>query len=201
MLEAGLAGVEVAPATQGVFLGDERLGAFWAEVERRRAVVFVHPSTRGLDLPVMAEAYLWNAVGNPVETAIAAAQLVMAGVVERHPELRIVLAHGGGVLPRLAGRLARAHAVRPEARARLAAAPADSLRRLHYDTITHDREQLRRLVAWAGSDRVLLGSDRPFDLADDDPVATVRALGLAADDEARVMGGNASRLFGLAGRD
>ena len=122
--------------------------------------------------------------------------LAAAGVLERYPGLMILLAHGGGGLPALRGRLQRAHTVRPEARSGAAAGPAESLRRFWFDSLTHDRGVLAGLVAWAGADRVLLGSDRPFDMGTDRPVDDIRALRLGAGEEL-VLGGNACRLLGL----
>ncbi|MGH9064492.1 MAG: amidohydrolase family protein [Acidimicrobiales bacterium] len=197
-MASGLAGVEVAPSVDGTFLGDDRFLPFFEAAEALGALVFVHPASHGLGMSVFGEHYLWNSVANPVETAAAAARLVVSGVLERHPGLRILLAHGGGVLPAVTGRLRRAHQVRPEARARLSAGPEESLGRFLHDTVTHDRRLLRLLVELAGADHVLLGSDRPFDMGTDCPVDEVRALGLAPEDEARVLGGNAAALLGLA---
>jgi aminocarboxymuconate-semialdehyde decarboxylase len=95
------------------------------------------------------------------------------------------------------GRLRKAHGFQPEARSRLADGPDASLRRLHYDTVTHDPDLLRDLIAYAGADRVLLGSDRPFDMGSADPVGEVRALGLKPEAERAVLGANAARLLGL----
>ena len=193
----GLGGVEVAASVAGAWLGDDRFLPFWEAAEATRAVILVHPTTRGFDLPVFQAYYLWNTVGNPLETAVTGASMVMAGVLERFPRLRVVLAHGGGALPAVRGRLRKAHAFQPEARSRLADGPDASLRRLHYDTVTHDPDLLRDLIAYAGADRVLLGSDRPFDMGSADPVGDVRALGLEPEAERAVLGANAARLLGL----
>lgn len=196
LVTTGLAGVELTPEIAGRYLGDDAFRPFWAAAEESGAVVFIHPATRGLALPVFGDYYLWNSVANPVETAIAATHLVMAGVLERHPALKIVLAHGGGALWAVRGRLRRAYAQVPAARARLREAPDVSLARLYHDTVTHDETLLRRLIDDAGPEHVLLGSDRPFDMGSDDPVGEVRALGLPAAAEAAVLGGNAARLLG-----
>ena len=95
------------------------------------------------------------------------------------------------------GRLRRAFAVRPEARARSADGPDAALRRFYFDTVTHDRALLADLVGYAGADHVLLGSDRPFDMGSGQPAQEVRALRLSAADEHRILGGNASRLLAL----
>ena len=196
LLADGLAGVELTPGIAGRYLGDDAFEPFWEAAEDAGAVLFVHPATRGLALPVFGEYYLWNSVANPVETATAAAHLVTAGVLERHPRLKIVLAHGGGALWAVRGRLRRAHTQVPAARSRLREPPDASLARFYHDTVTHNPVLLRRLIEDAGPDHVLLGSDRPFDMGTDDPVGDVRALALPAGDEAAVLGGNAARLLG-----
>ncbi|HEV3290083.1 MAG TPA: amidohydrolase family protein, partial [Streptosporangiaceae bacterium] len=170
---------------------------FWAAAEAAGALVFIHPASQGLGMPALAGYYLWNSVGNPLETAVTAAHIAVSGVLERHPDLRVVLAHGGGALPVVRGRLRRAFAVREEARARARAGPDESLRRFYYDTVTHDRDLLADLVRYAGAGQVVLGTDRPFDMGTDDPVAEVRALGLGGAEDL-VLGGNAARLLGLA---
>jgi aminocarboxymuconate-semialdehyde decarboxylase len=197
VLGAGLAGVEVPASVGGAYLGEPRFEPFWEAAAAGGALVFVHPTTRGFDDPAFAEHYLWNTVGNPLETTICAAQMTMAGVMERHSRLRVMLAHGGGVLPTLRGRLRHAHRFQPDASARLREPPPDSIRRFLFDTVIHDADLLRALVGFAGADRVLLGTDYPFDMADPDPVATIRSCGLDDADEAAVMGGNAAALLGL----
>ena len=199
MAAPGVVGAEVAASVRGAYLGEDRFLPFWEAAEASRALVLVHPTTKGFDLPVFGEHYLWNTVANPLETAVTAAHLVMAGVLERFPGLRVVLAHGGGALLALRGRLRYAHGFQPQARARLSESPDASLRRLHYDTVTHDADLLRSLVAYAGADHVLLGSDHPFDMGTTRPVDEVRELGLTPDEEAAVLGGNAQRLIGLRG--
>jgi aminocarboxymuconate-semialdehyde decarboxylase len=197
MASGAFAGVEITAGVGGAQLGDERLAPFWAAAEETGALVFVHPTTRGFTAPVFAEHYLWNLVGNPMETTVAAAHLVLSGVLERHPELRVLLAHGGGAVLALRGRLRHGHATVAAARGRLGEPPERSLRRLYYDTVVHDPELLAQLVAFAGADHVLLGSDHPFDMADPRPADTVAAAGLDPAEEAAVLGGSAARLLGV----
>jgi aminocarboxymuconate-semialdehyde decarboxylase len=196
----GLAGVEVAASVRGAYLGDDRFRPFWAAAEETGALVFVHPSTRGFGQAVFAEYFLWNSVGNPLETTIAAAHMIMAGVLEAHPRLKVLLAHGGGTILHLRGRLRHAQRVSPHARSRLRGSVEDSLRRFYFDTITHDERLLRDLVDYAGADHVLLGSDYPFDMSVERPADPVRSLGLPPHAEALVLGGNARRL-GLVAAD
>jgi len=194
----GMRGVEVPASVAGSYLGDDKFTPFWEAAADTGALVFVHPTTTGLGIAGLDDHYLWNSVGNPLETTIAGAQLVVNGLLERHPGLKILLAHGGGALPALRGRLWRAFAVRPEARADSDAGPDDSLRRLYFDSLTHDSAVLADLVAFAGAGQVLLGSDRPFDMGTDRPVEEIRALGLPAQDEQLLLGGNAARLLKLS---
>jgi aminocarboxymuconate-semialdehyde decarboxylase len=200
LMAAGeLSGVEIAASVRGTYLGDDRFEPFWAAAAETNAVVFIHPTTRGFDASVFGEYYLWNAVGNPMETTVTAAHMVLAGVFERHPDLRVVLAHGGGALLALRGRLRHAHEVQPPARARLTASPEESIKRFYFDTVVHDRALLRALVDFAGPEHVLLGSDYPFDMGDLRPAEIVRAAGLMPEVEAAILSRNAERLLAAAG--
>jgi aminocarboxymuconate-semialdehyde decarboxylase len=196
VMERGLLrGVEVAASVRGVFLGDDRFEPFWEAAEATGALVFVHPTTRGFDSPAFQDYYLWNTVANPLETATTAAHMVVAGVMERHPGLHVLLVHGGGALLAVRGRMRHAHGFQPQARSRLRESPDESIRRFHFDTLTHDDALLRALIEYAGPDHVLLGSDYPFDMGDARQVDTVRALGLAPEVEEAILGGNAERLL------
>jgi aminocarboxymuconate-semialdehyde decarboxylase len=183
-----LPGVEIPASVGGDYLGHDRFEPFWTAAAQAGAVVFIHPTTRAFDWP---DYYLWNTVGNPFETTITGAHMVMAGVLERHPDLRVVLAHGGGALPALRGRLRHAHEAIGAARARLRGSPEASIKRFYFDTVTHDPAVLRELAAFAGADHIVLGTDHPFDMGDHDPVATVRAAGL----DPHELGDTARRLL------
>jgi aminocarboxymuconate-semialdehyde decarboxylase len=195
MGDGRLVGAELAASVDGDYLGHERFRDFWAAAEETQALVFIHPTTRGFDLPVFDDYYLWNAVGNPVETTITAAQMVMAGVLEAHPRLRVLLAHAGGAVLALRGRLRHAHSFQPQAQARLGESPEESLRRFYYDTVTHDAGLLRQVIDFVGADRVLCGSDYPFDMGVETPAEPVRALGLPPEEEEAILSGNALRLI------
>lgn len=194
MRELRLSGVEIAASVR-IYLGDDRFRPFWEAAEETGALVFIHPTTRGFDQAVFNDYYLWNAVGNPLETTVTTTHMVMAGVMEAHPRLKVLLAHGGGALVALRGRLRRAYEAVAPARVRLRHDPEASIRRFYFDTVVHDGPVLRSLVAFAGADHVVLGSDYPFDMGADRPVDAVRALELPPADEAAILGGNAGRLL------
>ena len=185
-----LRGVEIPAAPGGSFLGEPRFREFWAAAEETGVLVFVHPSARGFALHVMDEHYFWTTLGNPFETTVTAAHMLAAGIFDEHPRLEVLLAHGGGALPALRGRLAREQQVHPPGRD-----VGASLRRFHVDTVVHDVDVLRGLVDLFGADRVLLGSDYPFDMGTERPTEIVRALGLPSEEEELILGGNALRLL------
>jgi aminocarboxymuconate-semialdehyde decarboxylase len=191
MRDGRLRGVEIPAAPDGAYLGDARFRDFWAAAEQTNALVFVHPSTRGFALPVMDEHYMWNTIGNPLETTVTAAHMVGAGVFDEHPRLRVLLAHGGGGLAALRGRLAREQQIHPPRRD-----VGTAIRRFYVDTVVHDADVLRGLVEFFGADHVLCGSDYPFDMGIERPAEIVRALGLPAEDEAKILAGNALGLLG-----
>jgi aminocarboxymuconate-semialdehyde decarboxylase len=196
MARPGLGGVELPASFGGHYLGHERFEPLWQAAEDTGALVFVHPTTQGFGQALFQEYYLWNTVGNPLETAITAAHMTFAGVLESHPGLRVLLAHGGGAIAPLRGRLRHAWSFQPQARSRLERSPEESLARFLYDTVVHDDDVLAGLVRWVGAEHVLLGSDYPFDMGEPRPVERVRALGLPAEEERLVLGGNAERLLG-----
>ncbi|MGI5379174.1 amidohydrolase family protein [Streptomyces sp. CA-251387] len=201
-LEQGLRGVEIsshAPGpggTREVELSDPRLAPFWARAEEKGALIFLHPFGCTLD-ERLDRWYLSNTVGQPTENAVALSHLIFSGVLDRHPGLKLVAAHGGGYLPTHIGRSDHAWRVRPDARS-CSREPSSYLRRLYFDSLVHDPLVLRALIGTVGPDRVLLGSDFPFDMGTDDPLGALRAAGLPDHDFHAVRGGNAAALLDLA---
>jgi aminocarboxymuconate-semialdehyde decarboxylase len=193
VVSRGLAGVEISSFAGDVELSDERLEPLWARAEELGAVVFLHPFGCSLD-ERLDRYYLSNTVGQPVENAVALSHLIFSGVLDRHPRLRLVAAHGGGYLPTAIGRSDHAWRVRPEAR-RCAHLPSSYLSRIWFDTVVHDVLALRHLIENAGVSQVVLGSDYPFDMGLDDPVAFVRGAGLPDEVERRILSGNAHALL------
>ena len=200
VLECGLLGVEIGsfaatpddPARSTVELSDPRLEPFWSRAAELGALVFLHPFGCSLD-ERLDRFYLANTVSQPAENAVALSHLIFGGVLDRHPELKVLAAHGGGYLPTSLGRSDHAWKVRPDAHV-CAQPPSSYLKRLYFDSLVHSAAELRALVAAAGAEQVLLGSDYPFDMGSDNPVRDVQDAGLPAADEASVLAGNAAAL-------
>jgi aminocarboxymuconate-semialdehyde decarboxylase len=192
----GAVGLHVGTSIAGRRLDEPDFDVFWQAAARAGLPVEIHPDFTYDRHPALSPYYLNNVVGLPLETTLTIERLICAGVLDRHPDLRIVLLHAGGFFPYQAGRLRHAHTVRPE----LADSPADPwtyFGQVVVDAITHDPEALRYLISRVGADNVLLGTDLPFDMAPPDPMGLVRA---ATDDPEildKVAGANATRLYGL----
>jgi aminocarboxymuconate-semialdehyde decarboxylase len=192
----GLKGVEISTAVNGLELDDPSLQPFWAQAEALGALVFIHPfgSTLG---ERTATHYLVNTIGQPLETTIALSHLIFGGVLDAHPGLKLVAAHGGGYLPTSIGRSDHAFKVRPEAAAKTRQAPSAYLKKIWFDTVVYDALALRHLVDRVGASQVVVGTDYPFDmgaydvhtLVDDTP-------GLSECEREDILGGNAARLIG-----
>lgn len=195
--DLGFRAVELATNVEGEELSADRLGPFWARAEELGIVVFLHSA--GFTHPArFTEHYFINIVGHPLETTLAASHLIFGGVMERHPELKIVLPHGGGYLPAYAARMDHAYHARADVRQGLATAPGEYLRRFYFDTVVFEPDQLGFLIDKYGADHVVLGSDYPYDMGESDPNGLIsRVPGLADDDAAAIRGGNALRLLGL----
>jgi len=200
MTDLRLSGIEIASNVNGEDLGHDRYRPFWEAVEGLGAVVFVHPAYfEQIGMKRMTDFYLRNLLGNPMETAQFGAHLIFSGILEAYPRLKIVLAHGGGVLPYLLGRMDHGYHVRPEPKRRIPRPPSEYLSMFYFDIITHHRLALRYLVNLVGADQVLLGSDYPYDMGYNDPVQVVNQLpDLSQVEREKILGGNALRLLGRA---
>ncbi|MGI5459124.1 amidohydrolase family protein [Streptomyces sp. CA-249302] len=195
-LEQGLRGVEISSHAPARELSDPAYEPFWSRAEETGALLFLHPFGCTLD-ERLDQWYLSNTVGQPAENAVALSQLIFSGVLDRHPGLKVIAAHGGGYLPTHIGRSDHAWRARPDAQG-CAREPSSYLPRLYFDSLVHDPEVLHALIGAAGADRVLLGSDFPFDMGTADPIAALRAARLPDHDFHAVRGGNAAALLNLS---
>src|SRR5215468_5038955 len=195
--ELDLRGVEINPSVNGMDLTDPRLNLekFFAKVQELDVVIFMHPIgfTSGERL---VDHYFNNVIGNPLETTVAASHLIFDGVMERHPKLKVVLPHAGGYLAHYWARMDHAHRARADCRTVIRKAPSSYLKKMYFDTIAFDPAMLRHMVDQYGAGHVLLGSDYPYDMGVDDPVAFVASVPrLKRDERTMIEGGNAARLL------
>jgi len=195
--EHGFRSVELGCRVRGQLLADPRFRPVLKRAQELGVFIFTHPYVAGALPPDLACYYLGNLAGIPLDTALMAAHLMFSGTLDALPDLKIVLAHGGGYLPYQIGRLEHGYQVRKEPKANSASSPLTLLRRFYFDALTHDADALRFLVGKAGADRVTIGTDAPFDMAEDDPVAMINALpGLTDEQRERILGLNALELLG-----
>jgi aminocarboxymuconate-semialdehyde decarboxylase len=193
--ELGLRVVNISSSYHGVYVGDPAYHPFWAAVAGLGVTVWIHPE--GAADAWFQRYALWNSAGQSIEETRAMASLIYEGVMHRHPELKVVMAHGGGYFPHYMGRMDRNTANRPDTvRNTGGRKPSEFLRSFHYDTCVYDPQVLKVLLERVGADRLVMGSDYP--VGEPDPVGWLRAAGVAGDDLAAIAGGNAARLLGRA---
>lgn len=196
--QLGLRGVEVPPNVQGQGLDEPQFEVFWDAAEALRMVVCIHPF-EAAPHGMLARYNLGNLVGNLYDTGLAAALLIYGGVLERHPQLRVVLYHAGGAFPSLLGRLDNGYHLSPECRNAIPRPPSTYVDQFCFDSIAFRQDMLHYLIDTYGAEHLVLGSDYPLPAGLAHPVAAVKALGLAPAAEEAVLGGNAQRLLRLSG--
>jgi aminocarboxymuconate-semialdehyde decarboxylase len=194
--QLGFRGVQILTNVNGRELSDWAFAPFWKRAEELGVLVVIHPNGF-TEASRLSRFYFNNIIGNPLETAIALHYLIFDGVLERHPDLKILAVHGGGYLASYSGRIDHAWGARSDAQAGLPHPPTTYLKRLYFDTVVFTPHQLRELVHVYGADRILMGTDYPFDMADYDPVGHVCGADFDAETTAAICGGNARRLLGL----
>ena len=193
--ELGCRGIYLGTNIRGKELTDPLFLPVFERIQALQAPVFLHP-LNVIGSQRLTNYYLHNLLGNPFDTAVAAANLIFSGLLDRFPKLQVCLPHAGGALPYLIGRLDRGWKVRDECKA-LKKPPSSYLRRFTYDTISHAPASLKYLIDLVGADRVVMGSDFCFDMGYERPVKAVTALKLSRNDQEKILGGNAARLLRL----
>jgi aminocarboxymuconate-semialdehyde decarboxylase len=190
-------GVLIDSNIAGRDFADAELQPVWAAVEEADLAVLVHPYQADVvGMERLRSHYLFNLIGNPFDTTIAIANVVFGGMVERHPELRWGFVHGGGVAPYLLGRWDHGWHVREVTRELIPdVLPSELLAGFWYDCLVHDVRTLRYLAEVVGWDRIMLGSDCPFDMGCVDPVGFATSTDLSSDVAPMVLGANAERFL------
>lgn len=193
-VELGFKGIEIGTNVAGLDYDDPSFTPFFQAAEELGMLLFMHPM--GFTEPKRLSKYhLANVIGNPLDTTVAVSHLVFGGVLDRHPGLKICVAHGGGFIGAYAGRWEHAFHHRDDCKECISRPPSDYLKQLYFDTLVFDKKQLRALLDKWGADRLCLGSDYPFDMAEPDPLGFHD--GLVDNVRDAIIGGNAQQLLGL----
>jgi aminocarboxymuconate-semialdehyde decarboxylase len=196
MRQLGFKGVQILTNVAGKELSDPAFAPFWKKAEDLGALVVIHPNGF-THAERLRRFYFNNVIGNPLETTIALHYLIFDGVLERHPNLKILAVHGGGYLGAYWGRIDHAWGARSDCHGELPNPPTSYLRKVYFDTVVFTPDQLQALVSTFGADHVIMGTDYPFDMADYDPVGHVVSANFDEATTAAIVGGNARQLLGL----
>jgi len=196
-LAQGALGVMALANIGGAAWTDPLFAPVWREIDRRRLAVFMHPTVPcGADLMGMADYQLSASIGFPFDSTMAVSRLIFDGFIDRYPNIKLVVAHGGGALPFLAARLDRCWEIIPACRVNISRPPSEYLKRIYADTALYSREALRDTLECFGGEHVMYGTDFPHTNAD--MAASLERIGaLPAALRDNVRGRNAQRVFGI----
>jgi aminocarboxymuconate-semialdehyde decarboxylase len=185
--------VEIGTSIEGVNLDDPKFLPFFEAAESFGVTIFLHPYYVG-DKSGLSRYYFTNLIGNPLDTAIAAGSLIFGGIFDRFPDLKVLLAHGGGYFPYQIGRLNKGYQERKESRT-CKEQPSFYLDRFYYDTLTFYPKSLEFLVQLVGDQHVLLGSDYPFDMGTMQPGHIIDECDFTNETKQKILGKNVKDLF------
>ena len=198
MVKLGLKGAEINDHINGRTLEEPEFRPFWKAAEQMGACIFFHQAGETLVAARSKRYHLPNTIGNLADRAVTFATLVFGGVMDAHPDLKIVLGHGGGYTCFGIGRMDHGWQVRSEARVHITQPPSAYLRRFYYDCIVYDEPALRYLIDRVGVDRVVFGTDWPYDMALDWPVSWILGMkGLSQDEKEAILWKNLERLLNI----
>lgn len=193
----GIKGVLMLSSINGRNLSDREFDPLYARIEEADLPIFVHPGS-GLSPERMSEHFLFNVVGFPTEQALAAASVVLGGVLDRFPKLTFCFGHGGGAFLFLLGRIECGYDVSDVLASGIHDRPLNYLKSVYVDCLLHDDRALRYITETIGPDHVMLGTDWPWPMEDTDVVDRVRrADTLSVDERQLILFDNANRVFRL----
>ncbi|HBK09451.1 MAG TPA: hypothetical protein DDZ81_26915 [Acetobacteraceae bacterium] len=193
----GLKGAQILTNVNGQELGDAKFRPFFAAAEKLGAFLMMHPNgfTHGDRL---TNYYFNNVLGNPLDTTVALHHLIFSGTLAAFPDLKLMAVHGGGYLPGYSGRIDHAWGARQDSHANLPLPPTHYLRQVYLDTIVFTPHQLGYMLDVFGPDRILMGTDYPFDMAEHDPIGHILSVeGMDDTTMEALAGGNAIAALGL----
>lgn len=197
--DLGFPAIEIGADVNGEDLDSPRFEPIWEVVEELGLVLILHPAGF-TEARRLTDYYLVNVIGMPLSTTVAVTRMILGGVFERHPSLRMLLVHGGGFLGFYPARTDHAFRHRPELRAHIDRLPSEYLKSLYFDITVFDPVMVEQLVEKYGAEHVLLGTDYPFDMGLPDPLGLLAEARLSQRQREKIAGENAIALFGLGGQ-
>lgn len=192
--ELGFKGIEIGAQIGNDELSAERLEPFWARCEELDIPILLHPTSFASER--FGAHYLTNLIGNPLDTTVAIHYLIFDGVLARYPGLKLVAVHGGGFVAAYAARMDHAWGQREDCCLHIEQPPTSYLKNLYFDTTVFSNDQLEFLAKKYGSDKILLGTDYPFDMGEYDPTEHIMGIdGFSKPDQEAICGLNTAELL------
>ncbi len=197
-VKAGHLGAQIGTNVAGRNLDDRKLDVVWRKSVKLDVPLFIHPAGDRATGDRLKDYYLDNFIGNPLETTICASSLIFGGVFDRFPQIKFLLSHTGGFTPWIRGRWQHGYGERTEPKVNCVKSPNHYIKKFYYDTIIHDADAFEYAYKVLGANRIVYGTDYPFDMGDLGKAAKIPGLSrISRQDQHKILTANAKKLYKL----
>ena len=204
--ELGLKGIFIHSSHKGSYPDDDEARPFWELVEDLDVPVMIHPPNAGFGEERMREYRLASSIGRPFDLCLALGRLIVRGILEDFPRVKLVASHGGGGICETISRMDYAYEMGDEAfflgpyvPMKIKRKPSDYLKRMYLDTVTYNEPALKMVLEWVGADRVIYGSDAPpLTSLKPKAIKLIKDLNIPEADSDKIFCKNALKLLKLA---